>query len=217
MDESQIGFYALVENLESRGQGYVGHIPEPWRQGRTAYGGLTAGLSLAAARRAFPDLPPFRSASVNFIGPVTGDPVFTSRVLRKGRNVTSVETMTHVGEDIVARCTFIFGDMRSSHIDVDFPAPQAPAPESCEPFIPEKVRPFLPGFFNRFDTRLVAGGRPMSGASEGYIRTWSRHIDIKSRTAPASLLTIGDVYRLRLCRLCKRGDLSVRSTGFLQF
>ena len=24
MDESQIGFYALVENLESRGQGYVG-------------------------------------------------------------------------------------------------------------------------------------------------------------------------------------------------
>ena len=193
MDESQIGFYALVENLESRGQGYVGHIPEPWRQGRTAYGGLTAGLSLAAARRAFPDLPPFRSASVNFIGPVTGDPVFTSRVLRKGRNVTSVETMTHVGEVIVASCTFIFGDKRPSHIDVDFPAPQAPAPESCEAFIPEKVRPFLPGFFNRFDTRLVAGGRPMSGASEGYIRTWSRHIDIKSRTAPASLLTIGDV------------------------
>ena len=193
MDEAQIGFHTLAQNLEPRGDGYLGHIPEPWRQGRTAYGGLTAGLSLAAARRAFPDLPPFRSASVNFIGPVTADPVFTSRVLRQGRNVTSVETMAHVGEDVVASCIFIFGILRPSHIDVEFPAPKALAPENCEAFIPEKVQKFLPGFFSRFDTRLIAGGRPMSGASEGYIRTWSRHIDIASRTAPAGLLTIGDV------------------------
>jgi len=33
----------------------------------------------------------------------------------------------------------------------------------------------------------------MSGASEGYIRTWSRHADPASRIGMASLLTLGDV------------------------
>jgi len=33
----------------------------------------------------------------------------------------------------------------------------------------------------------------MTGADEGYIRTWSRHEDASSREGIASLLTLGDV------------------------
>jgi len=193
MDETTIGFQALSEGLTENGQDYLGHVPEPWRQGRTAYGGLTAGLSLRAAQRQFPDLPPFRSATINFIGPVSGDPHFSSRLLRQGRNVTSVETVAKVGEDIAANTSFIFGGLRSSEISVPCPAPKAPPPESCEPFTPPQARDFTPGFFSRFDTRLIAGARPVSGSSEGYIRTWSRHADPASRQGIASLLTIGDV------------------------
>ncbi len=192
MDETAIGFQALADGLEARDGSYLGYIPEPWRQGRTAYGGLTAGLCLTAAQKQFPDLPPFRSASINFIGPVSGPPHFTSRLLRQGRNVTSVETLAKVGDDVVANTTFIFGGLRESAISVAYPAPDAPLPDACELFTPPEARGFAPEFFNRFETRVIQGARPMSGASEGYIRTWSRHTDPASREGAASLLTIGD-------------------------
>jgi len=187
------GFNDIAENISKEGEGYRASIPEGWRQGRTAYGGLTAGLSLAAAQKQFDDLPPFRSATVNFIGPVTGDPVFTSRKLRQGRNVTSIETEGKVDGNVVSSCTFIFAHMRESEITVDCPAPEAPEPKECEAFTPKGAESFVPAFFNRFDTRLIEGSRPMSGAEQGYIRTWSRHGDAASRGEIASLLTLGDV------------------------
>ena len=187
------GFNEIAKRVQTQGDAYRWAIPEGWRQGRTAYGGLTAGLSLIAAQKQFSDLPPFRSATINFIGPVTGDPVFTSRKLREGRNVTSVETQGTVDGKPVSSCTFIFAAARASAVTVDFSAPDAPLPEQCEPFTPPAATEFVPAFFNRFDTRLIAGARPMSGADEGYIRTWSRHHDAASREGIASLLTLGDV------------------------
>lgn len=187
------GFNEIAKSVQAKGEGYRGIIPESWRQGRTAYGGLTAGLSLIAAKKQFSDLPPFRSATINFIGPVTEDPFFTSRKLRQGRNVTSVETQGTVDGKPISNCTFIFAAQRESAINIDYPAPEAPRPEACEPFTPPAARDFVPAFFNRFDTRLIEGARPMSGADKGYIRTWSRHYDAASREGIASLLTLGDV------------------------
>ncbi|WP_026942909.1 thioesterase family protein [Hellea balneolensis] len=187
------GFNEIANKLTVQGEGYAAHIPEDWRQGRTAYGGLTAGLSLAAAQKQFPDLPPFRSVTVNFIGPVSGPPVFTSRLLRQGRNVTSIETEGRVEGKVVSSCTFIFAGLRDSSVSVDCAAPAAPAPKDCEPFTPPGAEGFVPAFFNRFETKLIEGARPMSGADRGYIRTWSRHADPASREGIASLLTLGDV------------------------
>jgi len=193
MNETATGLQAAVNNLTEEKEGFRGHIPDAWRQGRTAYGGLTAGLSLVAAQKQFPDLPPFRSATINFIGPVTDDPHFNSRLLRIGRNVTSVMTEAHIADQCVANSTFIFGALRPSDLSVPLPAPQAPPPAECELLTPPALQPFVPNFFNRFETRLIEGGRPMSGHDQGYIRAWSRHHDPASREGIASLLTLGDV------------------------
>ena len=187
------GFNDIAASMFKEGQGYRGTIPKDWRQGRTAYGGLTAGLSLVAAQKQFPGVPPFKSVTVNFIGPVSGDPVFTSRLLRQGRNVTSIETIGHVEDKVVSSCTFIFAAMRESSVTVDCAAPKAPAPDTCDPFTPPGAEGFVPAFFNRFETKLIEGARPISGASKGYIRTWSRHKDVSSRKGMPSLLTLGDV------------------------
>ena len=168
-------------------------IPEGWRQGRTAYGGLTAGLALEAVLREHDGLPPLRSAAINFVGPVSGDPVFTSEVLRQGRNVTSIAATAKVEGNVVFTANFVFGAARESMINIDLPAPDAPPPEACEPFVPPQATGFIPAFFNRFETQLIAGARPMSGADEGYIRCWSRHGAADSRTGIASLLCLGDV------------------------
>lgn len=187
------GFQNIAEGLTACSGGYQTDIPENWRQGRTAYGGLTAGLSLAAVQKQFTDLPPLRSLMINFIGPIAENPVFKSRLLRQGRNVTSIETQALIGEDVVATTTFIFGAARESELSVNFPAPDATSPEDCEPFTPEFAKPSVPVFFHNFDTRLIAGTRPMSGAEKGYIRTWSRHHDAASRDGVASFVTLGDV------------------------
>ena len=66
-------------------------VPEEWHQGRTAYGGFSAALTLAAAMRAGGEgLPPLRSAQFAMIAPVNGEVVARASVLRRGRNATWV-------------------------------------------------------------------------------------------------------------------------------
>ncbi|MEP3654391.1 MAG: thioesterase family protein [Litorimonas sp.] len=186
------GWSDIRASLDPEGDGYRVDIPAHWKQGRTAYGGLTSALMLAGARKRFDDLPPLRSALINFVGPVTDSPLLTANLERKGRNVTSVGASAHVGDQAVGRAQFLFGAARDSKINVSFPAPDAIAPEDADPFTPEAARDMVPQFFHNFDTRLIAGARPMMG-DEGYIRTWSRHKDAASRTGIESLLCLGDV------------------------
>ena len=193
LDVPPLGFAEISNAMRDEGSGYRAHIPGNWRQGRTCYGGLTAGLAVAAAERSHENLPPLRSVNVNFVGPVTGDPLFTPKLLRKGRNVTMIDVTATVGDDVIGTVTCAFGASRESDLSVDFTANSAPAPENCDPFTPPQMADFVPSFFHRFDTRLIDGGRPMSGKDEGYIRAWSRHADPASREGTASFVTLSDV------------------------
>ena len=187
-----IGWADIRKGLQRKGSAYAAEIPPNWKQGRTAYGGLTAALMLATAREHIADLPPLRSALVNFVGPVKEDPTLSAQVERRGRNVTNVSATAHNGNQAVGRADFLFGAARTSTLDIDLPAPKAPKPETCEPFTPETARDFVPSFFLNFDTRLIDGGRPMMG-EDGYIRTWSRHHDPASRIGIEALLCLADV------------------------
>lgn len=186
------GWNNIRSTMQGDGDAISAPIPDHWRQGRTCYGGLTAALMYEAALQQVEDLPPLRSAIVNFVGPVTDTPVLTSELLRRGRNVTNVSSSADVGEQCVGRADFLFGASRTSEVSVDFPAPEAPPPEECELFTPEFAKPMVPVFFHNFDTRLIAGERPMMG-KDGYIRTWSRHMDPASREGTGSLLCLADV------------------------
>lgn len=190
---AKAGWADIQASMRRDGDTFSADIPENWRQGRTAYGGLTAALMLAGVMKRFEDLPPLRSALINFVGPVTGSPTLYSNLQRQGRNVTSLSAEAKVGEKSVGRAEFLFGAARSSNITVDFPAPAAPPPKEVPLFTPPAMRDVVPGFFHNFDTRLIAGGHPMMGTDEGYIRTWSRHKHAASRAGIESLLCIGDV------------------------
>jgi len=191
-DDTSIGWAEIRGSMRAENEGYRVDIPANWRQGRTAYGGLTSALMLAGAAERFDDLPPLRSALINFVGPVTDSPLLTANLERKGRNVTSVSAGAHIGDQAVGRAEFLFGAGRASKINVDFPAPEAIPPDDAHPFTPEAAHGMVPTFFHNFDTRLIAGARPMMG-EEGYIRTWSRHADPASRDGVEPLLCIGDV------------------------
>lgn len=194
MKNDLTGYGALRAQMSETNSGtFTSHIPDNWRQGRTAYGGLTTGLALSAAEKTFTDLPPLRSVQVTFVGPVVSDPVFTTRLLRQGRNVTTVLVQVHCDEANVAVATFMFGASRASQLNTTLPATHSPAPEECNLFIPEGFQKMAPGFTQNFETRLIAGQRPLTGAKDGYIRVWSRHRDKLSRDSIGSFLTLGDV------------------------
>ncbi len=188
-----MSFQALVKGLTGVDGGVQGQIPSEWRQGRTAYGGVTTGLALEAALRTFPGLPVLRSLQMTFVGPVISDPVFRPTVLRKGRNVTTVRVDAFCEAQLVATVVFIFGASRDSVLKQSLHAPAAGDPAEYEMFAPPNMLNQFPAFISQFDMHLIEGARPMSGAKEGYIRTWCRHKDSMSREGIGSFVAIGDV------------------------
>ena len=192
MTDAQTGFANLVDALTHDDGIYRGVIPPAWRQGRTAYGGVTSGLSYAAAQKINSDLPPLRSFQTTFIGPVGEKADFYPSVLRTGKNVVCVNVDVLSDDKIVGRTVFIFGKNRESLIHDDYAAPEAKNPESCEPYIPVQFQQFTPEFTRRFETKLIAGDRPMSGAKDPYIRAWSRHNDHRSHNDLGAFICIGD-------------------------
>ena len=107
-------FTDLTRSL-TRGEGaYAASVPEDWLQGRTAYGGLSAALALAAARAATPDLPPLRTAQVAFVGPASGELHVTTTTLRAGKSMTFVGTDAAGDAGACTRCLFGFGAARAA-------------------------------------------------------------------------------------------------------
>lgn len=197
MNDKTLGWADIKASMrpvgtENENIGFHVDIPDNWKQGRTTYGGLAAALMYASAVKKFDDLPPLRSAIINFVGPITDSPLLSANLERRGRNVTNLSAAAHIGEQSVGRADFLFGAGRDSNVIVDFPSPPTLSPEDAEPFTPEAALRLVPNFFHNFETRLVAGSRPLMG-NEGYIRTWSRHKDPRSHEGVDSLLCIGDV------------------------
>ena len=168
-------------------------VTENWKQGRTTFGGLTAALLLETALRTLPDLPPLRSALVDFTGPVTEPATFRATVLRQGRNITTVEARATIDGQVVATGNFSFGVSRDSSIHVENRAPDAPNPSDTPHMIPKPAQSMAPGFHHNFDLRLIEGALPGMGATRGYLRGWARHKDPASRDGIVPLLCIGDI------------------------
>lgn len=110
--------------------GFTAAVPDNWMQGRTAYGGFSAALALVAAQQLVEDLPPLRSATVNFVGPLSGKVDVRARLLRQGRNATwiSAEVTGETGTGLTA--TFVFmGAVEASRLhlhNVPMPANVVP-------------------------------------------------------------------------------------------
>lgn len=179
-------------SLSRQAEGWAAPTPDNWMQGRTTYGGYSAGMLLEATLRNHPDLPPLRSALVNFTGPVTGPFLVTSELLRQGRNVSTVDARARIDGQTVATASFAFGTAQDSDISVESTGPAAPAPEDTEFLIPPQAASFAPKFHHQFDIRLIEGDRPLSGSNRAYIRGWARHQDPQARSGSVPLLCIAD-------------------------
>ena len=147
-----MSFPQIIAESRAIDGGLIAHIPEAWMQGRTSYGGLSAALALEAARGLADDLPPLRSATVGFVGPLAGEVTVRARMLRRGRNASWVtaEVEGEAGVGLVA--TFVFMGPVASELHINnVPAPAGwVAPEDAKPLSPHAAVSFVDNFERRF-------------------------------------------------------------------
>lgn len=168
--------------------GFAATIPTDWMQGRTSYGGLSAALALVAAQQLADDLPPLRSATINFVGPLAGEVTVTAKVLRRGRNASwiSAEVVSETGVGLTA--TFVFmGPVEASTLHLhDVPLPQNVIPLTDAVPLPERAGPsFAPNFERRF-------ALPQTGDKRPEICWWERVRDTAGLDPMVSLLLLAD-------------------------
>ncbi len=184
-------FTSVLGRLTGDGRAWSAEIPDNWRQGRTAFGGLIAALALEAAHRAFPGLAPLRSAQVSFIGPVPAGVEFDVSVLRKGRSATFIEVAAMAEGSCAAKAVFCFGAARDSvltHVGPD--APPVNMPETVPSLFREDGP--RPVFSTNFDMNLAAGYGLIAAAPEAKATLWVRHKDAAARDTETGFLALCD-------------------------
>ncbi len=159
------------------------HIDEAWLQGRTAYGGASAAIALAAVKAALPDLPPLRSAQFAFVGPLGGAVQALPQLLRRGKNSAFVacDVVDEASGDVGLRALFVFMTPRASSITHDALAIPCVAPPVAMVEMPAGV----PRFFHNFEVAEAIS------ADAGFVR-WVRLRDRTPRDAEVELIAIAD-------------------------
>ncbi|MGW5523047.1 thioesterase family protein [Gordonia sp. NPDC003950] len=167
-------------------------IPEGWTQGRTAYGGLTAALAVAAAQQTDGGaLPPLRAAQFAFTAPATEKLAVQARRLREGRSVTSVAVESLSGNTVAAQSTLIFSAGRESSVrHTMITRPDVPAPEDCLSL--DAPSTLQPSFAANFERRMAAGAIPVTNAEVPELIWWVRHRDARGVDPSVALIALGD-------------------------
>ena len=184
--------HEALDAIGKCGDDWLSPTPEGWTQGRTLYGGMTAAMSAKVAALFAADLPPLRCLQFAFVGPATGTLAFRPQLLRRGRSATVIGVDCVAEGQIAARGVLSYAAARESVIrHASRYDAAAPAPEACEPFLPEERG--ASGFFQNFEMRLATGSRPMTGSeAEPCFDVWVRHRDAAGVDPTLALLALAD-------------------------
>jgi acyl-CoA thioesterase len=165
-------------------------IPDQWMQGRTSYGGLSAALCLQTALLDNPNVPPIRSAQINFIGPTGGKVQMQTKILRQGKSVCYIEVLMFGEKGMATHAVFCFGAARESKLNAVYTAkPDVPDLDDLPEFFPLGNAPI---FAQHFETKLAIGDPPVSGSTKNEFYLWCRHSDRLANNM-AALLAIADM------------------------
>ena len=198
-----MSFPQIIAQARAIEGGLIARLPEMWMQGRTSYGGLSAALALEAARGLADDLPPLRSATVGFVGPLAGEVTVRAKMLRRGRNASWVtaEVAGEAGVGLVA--TFVFMGPVASELHINNALPPAGwgPPEDAKPLPPH----IKPGFIDNFDRRFAL---PRQTEPLPEIAWWVRLRDRAGLDPMVELVLMADGLPPGVMPLLRKGPVS---------
>lgn len=148
----------ILAAAEPVADGFRVVVPADWLQGRTSYGGLSSALALHAAQSCEPDLPPLRSATVSFIGPLAGMVTVTATKLRRGRTAAFIQADIRSEAGLGYRAVFVFMAAQTSRLDVQGGLRTTLAPPAADATLYTGPDGFFTGNFNFLDVKHDALG-----------------------------------------------------------
>lgn len=165
-------------------------IGPDWMQGRTAYGGISAAISLDAALRDHPGDAPLRSAQLSFVGPVGGECAVAARALRQSKSSRFIGTDLSSESGYGTNAVFTFMKPRDSHINhAAIERPSIRHPDELED-VPD--HPARPAFTRKFIMRPHEGRGFGHGKGEGRLLTWVRWAETPQCDPHIALLALAD-------------------------
>ena len=189
-------FRDVLEGAEPLPGGFALSIPPEWHQGRTAFGGFSASLALAAARQAGGEgLAPLRSAQISFAGPLYGPVEVRARGLRSGKSATWASAEIARDGEVGLTANFVFVSPRQSTADfAERPVPAGLVP--VEQAAPMTLRPQQPVFLQSFyEVRYAlprSEEKPRGGEKQPEMCWWVRLNGHPGLDAATELLLVAD-------------------------
>lgn len=169
---SHTQFAALIDSVQTSSDDNHFHVPNDWMQGRTAYGGLIAAMSLKSMRDHVPQGRKIRSLLVSFVGPVNSDPfVIKTQPLRSGKSVTTIEAKIIQNGKICSAAIGSFGADRDSKIGIS-PVDRLDMAEPPNALELPYIEGLTPAFTRHFNYRWAIGELPFSGGGGKDLGGW---------------------------------------------
>lgn len=162
-------FSEILASAPRGGDGWTVSIPDSWLQGRSAFGGLQAAISVRAMQRHVPSDFALRVVQTTFVAPVPpGEVHVRSRLLRSGKSAAHVESRLLSRDGTAALAVGVFGAKRPSRVRV---TPVRPPVDASAPFDLQFVPGVSPGFVQHFSLRWLSGGVPFTNtpATEAFM------------------------------------------------
>jgi len=179
-------------------------ISKEWSQGRTVYGGISAGMLYAAGKSHVAADRVLRSMSTNFVGPLLSNEAFTISVeiLRSGKNVSQIQVRAIQNQKVCVLSQLCFAASRSSKIKVEKAERHNLALPIKGQFIPQ-IPKLVPNFLKHFDLAIQDGGAPFLGGKKSHYYGWMRYKKAPKHISDAHIVSIIDAWPPTLLQLLK--------------
>lgn len=170
-------------------------LSSEWSQGRTVYGGISAGMLYCAAKSHVESSRLLRSMSTNFVGPLLAKEAFTISVeiIRSGKNVSQIQARAIQNGKVCVLSQFCFAQGRKSKVAVENNEKHAMTTPSKAKFIPQ-IPKVTPKFLRHFDLSIEDGGLPFLGSKKSHYFGWMRYTSPPEIMSEAHLISIIDAW-----------------------
>lgn len=187
-------YFGLIDGADSL-ENLVLSVPDDWEQGRTVFGGLSAGLLCRAMSRLTAVDRPLRSITFNFVAPLAANTPFhfAWQILRAGKNATQITANIVQDGQVCVAALGCFAVDRPSTVAVHWPTrtlPPQPDPSS----FPRPVPALAPKFIGQIDLEVVEGDAPFSGSARSDISGWMRFRQQPEHISDAHLIVLIDAW-----------------------
>lgn len=179
-------------------------VPKDWTQGRTAFGGLSAGLLTAVMRKKVNPERLLQSVTFNFVGPLNAEEEigFDVNILREGKNATQVSASIIQNGQVCLTALAAYAVQRTSKVHVPATHTHKLVFPKKPNFIPQ-IPKITPKFLRHMHLAIQDGKLPFTGAKQSTTAGWMRFKETPQQINDPHIVTLIDAWPPTVLQMIK--------------